>query len=86
MEFEIYAPADSEDTDKEDNGNEQKPNITVPSIPKTDVDEETTEDVIWAVCLIPLLIVLNILYDKWCKEHGKKTFAMRVEDAVNDRF
>ncbi len=146
LEFEIYAPADSgnvdKDTDKEQGGgkdplpddgqsesgqtpqkpqtsdtnsgspggndaaqsgskapsaadantqkDKQEPNaVPAPSIPKTGGDKEdadTVETVLWVCVTVPLLIVLNILDDKWRKKHGKKTFAQRIEDAANDCF
>ena len=61
-------------------------NHTAHSIPKTGADEPLSETAFWVCVTVPLLIALNILSDKWRKKHGKKTFAQRIKDAINNKL
>lgn len=61
-------------------------NHTAHSIPKTGADEPLSETAVWVCVTVPLLIALNILSDKWRKKHGKKTFAQRIKDAINNKL
>ena len=76
----------SEEKDGAQTNNSQQNAVVAPAIPNTDSENEKVENIVWIVLTVPLLIALNILDDKWRKKHGRKTFAERVKDAVNDNF
>ncbi|MCH5192101.1 MAG: leucine-rich repeat protein [Oscillospiraceae bacterium] len=77
-------PSSSEQQDGTQTDNSQQNAVDSPSIPNTDSENETVENILWIGLTVPLLIALNILSDKWRKKHGKKTFIERIKDAVND--